>query len=1192
MSLNGLDAPAVQDAYQSAVADAGGWFLLRYTTRDAVELLGRGKGGVHEARAAIAKYEEASPLYGLIVYRRRKVLIKYIPDGTSRLLQARTAVHFQDVVERYSPYETLLEISTAEAMNDTSLAASFPLHTASPSASSSKLQEISEDGEDSGNSPGRTADRKPSTSSTFASQRLKRMDQSAANDRLRMRTPSIQVTSNDNSSMLSSDPSPPQKTSISQFLVRDDSGQRSITSLGSHPSFGSMTDYAPSDTSGKSSESTAIAEPESKMQTASTEPSAETAETAETAEPAPAEQPASSTTVESPPRNSSEHAEERASLQERPSMSESVEKKDDYSDLIDWSKFEPKPKIRLAPRPVIAGEKTKRPTVASISSLPASYRPHRKQEPNRPPIHALENAAPALLSPVLPAPPPIPDMPEYNPRPLSRGSIKSLPSHKSAVMTPDKIRLMKAVELRKRQLRKSNPQAATFVAPKEEDAPAIPKHPEESSATAPQPPNTVSEREQEHAPHPDEEQHAPSKKADSGIEMEYDESAKQSGRPSEDSQVSSTYSEEHVSNLGGASHDKIQPVNEPLTEPTVSLDMLGDGAEPLIDTSDTVTRSGVLDTMAAHHPTPSNIPTIVMADGSRPISSYSATAQPDQSSPDLNDQNRRSDVSDVSGAGVLEPSPQSPTRKNSDLARRRRGIVEPLHIDPDANLSSDDELFEELQSATFQEAKPISVARSPLNPSFPRKTSAISVFSDKSVNSVRSVNIRKSSSPIAPERSATLGPMEVGPREEDGTSNLRSNLMPNSGEEPGDSTHGLRRNLSAGITERINALHEKSSRELNASPVPLTSSELFTQGSWKDRKNSIRGLPRSRGSSFQRHSNRLSGYASSNGAKPMDGFQQSEPVWSIQRDHASNRNSVSVTARIVRPAQNEQGDESAQSDGLLQQSQLYINRNHQLPPIPIEKELPPIITNAPSSVSKSESNSSLASSPAATRGSVEYRTLHSAQSKGLSRHKQNFSQRHSTSSSANPDDFPAPPLSTSNLPSPVPTVEENAPFKEGSRTSRFFKRMSYLSGSKRKSAQQSLNDPGLTVGGDAVAKSASMSEKPEMPPPAIVGDLNVQFPDSLLWKRRVVEIDDAGYLVFSVPNAMHMQRGVVKKFRLDEFKLPYLPDLDRQELPHSVLLDFMDGTTLQAACVDATTQKQVLQVLRTHWRAWAEGTHT
>lgn len=52
-----------------------------------MELLARGKGGVHEARIAISKYEEPSPLYGLLSYRRRKVLIKYIPEGTSRLLQ-------------------------------------------------------------------------------------------------------------------------------------------------------------------------------------------------------------------------------------------------------------------------------------------------------------------------------------------------------------------------------------------------------------------------------------------------------------------------------------------------------------------------------------------------------------------------------------------------------------------------------------------------------------------------------------------------------------------------------------------------------------------------------------------------------------------------------------------------------------------------------------------------------------------------------------------------------------------------------------------------------------------------------------------------------------------------------------------------------------------------------------------------
>lgn len=65
-------------------------FLLKYTSRDSVELLGRGRGGVHEARNAITKYDELSPLYGLIIYRRRKFLIKYVPEGTSRLLQGRS----------------------------------------------------------------------------------------------------------------------------------------------------------------------------------------------------------------------------------------------------------------------------------------------------------------------------------------------------------------------------------------------------------------------------------------------------------------------------------------------------------------------------------------------------------------------------------------------------------------------------------------------------------------------------------------------------------------------------------------------------------------------------------------------------------------------------------------------------------------------------------------------------------------------------------------------------------------------------------------------------------------------------------------------------------------------------------------------------------------------------------------------
>lgn len=62
-------------------------FLLRYATRDTVCVLDKGYGGVSEVRSAVGKYEEKSPLYGLVQYRRKKIVLKYVPEGTSRLLQ-------------------------------------------------------------------------------------------------------------------------------------------------------------------------------------------------------------------------------------------------------------------------------------------------------------------------------------------------------------------------------------------------------------------------------------------------------------------------------------------------------------------------------------------------------------------------------------------------------------------------------------------------------------------------------------------------------------------------------------------------------------------------------------------------------------------------------------------------------------------------------------------------------------------------------------------------------------------------------------------------------------------------------------------------------------------------------------------------------------------------------------------------
>jgi hypothetical protein len=64
-------------------------FLLKYASRDEVELHGKGNGGIVEIRNAIAQLEEPEPLFGFLLYRRRNVVIKYIPEECSRLVQGK-----------------------------------------------------------------------------------------------------------------------------------------------------------------------------------------------------------------------------------------------------------------------------------------------------------------------------------------------------------------------------------------------------------------------------------------------------------------------------------------------------------------------------------------------------------------------------------------------------------------------------------------------------------------------------------------------------------------------------------------------------------------------------------------------------------------------------------------------------------------------------------------------------------------------------------------------------------------------------------------------------------------------------------------------------------------------------------------------------------------------------------------------
>lgn len=74
-----------------------------------------------------------------------------------------------------------------------------------------------------------------------------------------------------------------------------------------------------------------------------------------------------------------------------------------------------------------------------------------------------------------------------------------------------------------------------------------------------------------------------------------------------------------------------------------------------------------------------------------------------------------------------------------------------------------------------------------------------------------------------------------------------------------------------------------------------------------------------------------------------------------------------------------------------------------------------------------------------------------------------------------------------------------------------------------------------------------------------------------------MEIDAAGNLVLSLSKSNEQSKGITKRYHLNDFRTPYAPDQDRQELPNSVILDFNDGRTLQCACETYIAQAQILQ---------------
>lgn len=91
--------------------------------------------------------------------------------------------------------------------------------------------------------------------------------------------------------------------------------------------------------------------------------------------------------------------------------------------------------------------------------------------------------------------------------------------------------------------------------------------------------------------------------------------------------------------------------------------------------------------------------------------------------------------------------------------------------------------------------------------------------------------------------------------------------------------------------------------------------------------------------------------------------------------------------------------------------------------------------------------------------------------------------------------------------------------------------------------------------------------------------MNVQFPDTLLWKRRYLQLDSQGYVVLSASQSSHgasAAAAVTKRYHMSDLKMPFVPDIEEQEMPNSVTLDFVQGGGLQFACEDRAAQGHVL----------------
>ncbi|KAK0623581.1 hypothetical protein B0T14DRAFT_184240 [Immersiella caudata] len=1356
MSLNGLDDAKVKEAHDAAVAEPGGWFLLKYASRDEVELLGRGNGGVVEVRNGVAEYEEKSPLYGFLRYRRRNVIIKYLPDDCSRLVQARVTVHFNSVCDRFSPYDTAFSISDAKELKDTKLSAACSLHAASGSTSSStsslrrrRLMEIAEEEEEE------ERDRKR--------QSMVKEEEKATSDREKENPgPTVSespvklnadLASLPEASKFTDEAEPPHFTGFanppSPSKSFDDSGRR-MSSQSARPDLYSPTSY-----------------PYGKLRVKLA--------------------PRPSADLTGRPRTSAGAATFRpvSTIPAGLKLAKTPKKSRHDDDLLD--------------SPIKEEAETPFSQVSSPSPpgpVPSIAEPVRPHTSSGAPAQIIR--MPSFKSPV-PAIPP--------------------PSTKQNTMTPEKQRLLKAMKLREKKkmmyLQPSSDSAGTgdSSTPSTPNTPAIVEQIPEAEALP-------DERETDEAAAEDDNllsNRLSLTKADSaiGIDVAADQASVDTHSDSHptsplatseigDSTQASSLSESTDETVLAAKEADLSPL-EPspiIEEELLAANGTSAGADvpgEQFDASDADESEEAEDEDAdeAQDPNlsePAAELILVEAEGAAvsapsvaalPISKFSAVSSSKATEVDtVVEQTEPAHVEEVITHDFEAPSeisapqtPKSPQIKipvskfstqgspTSPITAAAPSIVANLEADDDAkaelsaaladeeddiasesasvstkrskrktleirtdldiqekdkrrSVSSfldDDGLIDELQSATVQQAKPITVSKSPMSPLLPSEPKRPATALESGPSTPRIV--RTVSNPI---RGPLLVPGDVSTSSARTVSSGAAFLHKITQQNSSADLRPKSSKIGSSISQRIKALEKLSSstgtgdsttperpaatffsvrkpggREPSRSPSVADRASSLTRGnssppeSGESSPESVKRTgvmagrlsvfeggkpPRGRPESIQvtariiREPNQRFPKVPDLKADPTDfeplDLKQSPLLVNVQkRTPSPNPSPLAGSTLAPSPQAEEPQPEPKQSllqrrfsKGRRSQSQdreaeeMKSNENDDFDgPRPRRRSSLTVVKDfikdrresllgarSPSTdnLSISPSLGGLASpaiptpakSPASRPPSVHQNSI-------FPRRLSISSRRSSMEQTTSPAALSTTNLANAGLSPPAreggdseaegrsvngqsdkksgsvsggsnPTSPTVGKSSGASRASRFMRRLSNSLSSSKKNITPSIS-PTVAEEEDAEVEAASMgvpqsrgstaTGAASYHQPSIVshmGDVNVQFPDNLLWKRRTICLDSQGFLILSavqgattVPLAVqgkdrHHQAGAIKRYHMSDFKTPYTPEMEVQELPNSVILDFVDGSGLQIACEDRAGQMNVLHVLQ------------